>query len=119
MPLSRQKNKIIMANIEKFPKSFDLTTEKGLKAAGALVAGVSPLIIELVKIFLSERKERQLRQARMKKKKKKSGKENGVDEMSIIMADTKGLKINIPIDGVKIDTIIGSDNTVTMNVKYK
>lgn len=72
-----------MANIEKFPKSFDLTTEKGLKAAGALIASVSPLIIELVKIFLSERKERQLRQVRMAEDLIKKGKEENVDHMTI------------------------------------
>ena len=108
-----------MTNIEKFPKSFDLTTENGLKTARKFITGVSLLIIALVKIFLSERKESQLRQSRIAEELIKRGKENGVEEMDITMKDTSGININIPIDGVKIETFVGHDNTITMNVKYK
>lgn len=48
------------------------------------------------------------------------GKENGVDNMEIKMNNTKGFKLNMPLDEkIKIDTMIGSDEKMTVRVKYK
>lgn len=50
----------------------------------------------------------------------KRGKENGVDEMEITVKNSRGFKLNVPIDdGIKIDTTIGADENVHIRVKYK
>lgn len=47
------------------------------------------------------------------------GKEDGVDEMEIKIENTKGFKLDIPIEDVKVDTIIGADEKMYIKVKYK
>ena len=50
----------------------------------------------------------------------KRGKENGVDEMEITVKNTRGFKLNVPIDdSIKIDTMIGADEKMHIKVKYK
>jgi hypothetical protein len=50
----------------------------------------------------------------------KRGKENGVDEMEITVKNSRGFKLNVPIDdGIKIDTLIGADDKMHIKVKYK
>ena len=50
----------------------------------------------------------------------KVGKEKGVDEMEIILDNKKGFHFDAPIDeGIKIDTVLGSDEKVRIRVKYK
>lgn len=50
----------------------------------------------------------------------KAGKEKGVDEMEIILDNKKGFHFDAPIDeGIKIDTVLGSDEKVRIRVKYK
>lgn len=101
-------------------QKFDLTTEKGLKIAALFLSSSVPAVLDrILKVILTERKEAQLRQAKMATDLIKQGKENGVDEMEITMNNVKGLKINIPIDEMKIDAVIGADDTIKMKVKYK
>jgi len=47
------------------------------------------------------------------------GKKDGVDEMEITIDNTKGFKLNVPTDGVKIDACLGSNDKMTHKVKYK
>ena len=50
----------------------------------------------------------------------KRGKEEGVDEMEITVKNSRGFKLNMPIDeSVKIDTMIGADEKMHIKVKYK
>lgn len=49
----------------------------------------------------------------------KEGKEHGVKEMEITINNTRGLKFNIPMDDVKIDTVVGADEKMHIKVKYK
>lgn len=50
----------------------------------------------------------------------KRGKENGVDEMEITVKNSRGFKLNVPIDdGINIDTMIGADEKMHIKVKYK
>lgn len=50
----------------------------------------------------------------------KKGKENGVDEMEITVDNTRGFKLNVPMDDdVKIDTVVGADEKMVIKVKYK
>ena len=47
------------------------------------------------------------------------GKDSGVDEMEIVVDNTRGFKLNLPIDkDIKIDTIIGADEKMHIKVKY-
>lgn len=60
------------------------------------------------------------KQGEIVKKLIEAGKANGVDEMEIKLDNKKGLHIDAPIDeNCKIDTVIGSDEKVTIKVKYK
>lgn len=60
------------------------------------------------------------KQGEIVKKLIEAGKANGVDEMEIKLDNKKGLHIDAPIDEkCKIDTVIGSDEKVTIKVKYK
>lgn len=61
-----------------------------------------------------QREQRQTIEAAIQK-----GKDSGVDEMEIQTNDTTGIKLNVPIDGVKIDTILGKEGKVLIKVKYK
>lgn len=49
----------------------------------------------------------------------KEGKEHGVKEMEITINNTRGLKFNVPMDDVKIDTVVGADEKMHIKVKYK
>lgn len=50
----------------------------------------------------------------------KVGKERGVDEMEITLDNKNGFHFDAPIDeGIKIDTVLGSDEKVRIRVKYK
>ena len=47
------------------------------------------------------------------------GKDSGVDEMEIVVDNTRGFKLNMPIDeDLKIDTMIGADEKLHIKVKY-
>lgn len=47
------------------------------------------------------------------------GKQEGVEEMEITLNNSKGFKLNIPFEDVKIDTLLGSNETMIIKVKYK
>ncbi len=47
------------------------------------------------------------------------GKQAGVDEMEIKLNNSKGFKLDVPLEEAQIDTIIGSNETMTLKVKYK
>ena len=49
----------------------------------------------------------------------KRGKEEGVDEIEITLENTNGFKFNAPIEGVNIDACLGSNDKMTLKVKYK
>lgn len=60
------------------------------------------------------------KQGEIAKKLIEAGKETDVDEMEIILDNTKGFHFDAPIDEkCKIDTVIGSDEKVVIKVKYK
>lgn len=39
--------------------------------------------------------------------------------MQITLNGTKGINLKIPIDGVDITTMVGSNNTIIVNAEYK
>ena len=100
-------------------KFFDLTTEIGKANALRSMAllGYSP-ILGLVKMAIdkltSSKEQGEIANELIRK-----GKENGVKEMEIKLDNTKGLNLDVPIKGVKIKTIVGSDEKVHVKVTYK
>ena len=102
---------------------LDLTTKEGVTKALTLMAiSYSPILTLGLKIFdriISSHQEGQGIQKKIVEDAIKHGKENGVDQMEIKINNIKGFKLNIPIEDVKIDTTIGADDSITMNVKYK
>ena len=115
-------------------EKYDLTNKKelvnvikdlmGSSFAAPLIA-VNPLIPVVVKfgsmiiekIFSSEILKLQKDTAEQLIKR---GKEEGVDEMEITVKNSRGFKLNMPIDeNLKIDTLIGADEKMHIKVKYK
>lgn len=100
---------------------FDLTNKKELRAVVAdYVILTSPMLAVgkyvLEKLFSNDTIKAQQEAAESLIKK---GKENGVDEMEIIVDNTRGFKLNVPMDDVKIDTMVGADEKMVIKVKYK
>lgn len=99
--------------------SWDLTNLKELKMAESIFKDQPVLYIgyKLIKnIFDSDTSSRQVEAAT---KLIKQGKESGVDALEITTKAVKGFKFNLPIDGCKIDTVLGADEQMTIKVKYK
>lgn len=109
-----------MEKINELQKEWDLTNKKELTTAECYLFYVNPLLFVGKKIidsiFNSDTSERQAKAA---EELIKQGKENGVDNMEITIDNTKGIKLNIPIEDVKIDTMIGVDEKMIIKVKYK
>lgn len=122
----------MLNELDKKMKKLDLTSKEGLIAMGKFLVDnklslfTNPLgpyeaIIKLIikAVFGDgpesiQREQRQTIEAAIQK-----GKDSGVDEMEIQTNDTTGIKLNVPIDGVKIDTILGKEGKVLIKVKYK
>ena len=49
----------------------------------------------------------------------KAGKDNGVDEMKIIIDETAGLDIGSEVEGIPVRAKIGKSGKVSLEVKYK
>ena len=105
------------------PKSLtlDLTTKEGRENASRLLEiGLmfNPILYLAFKL-IDKHQEGQRQQEKIVENIIVKGKEQGVDSMTIKMNNVKGFKLNIPVEDVKIDTTIGANDTITLNVKYK
>jgi hypothetical protein len=100
--------------------SYDLTNRKELKNVIESLIDTNPLVslvkIVLDKLFLTDTTKAQQETAIILIEK---GKESGVDEMEITVDNTSGFKLNIPVDDIKIDTMVGADEKLHIKVKYK
>lgn len=88
-------------------EKYDLTTPEGRKNVEkrlALIAPVPYFIYKMGKTLFSSDNTKV--QAEAAGKLIKKGKEEGVDEMEIKVKNSKGFKLNVPYEGVQIDTII-------------
>ena len=106
-------------------EKYDLTTKDGLQTALDVLESTfmfNPTIALIKYVIdkftdLSKSLDAQQKAAEVLIR---QGKENGVDDMEITMNNKRGFKLNVPIDeGVKIDTMIGSDEKMTIKVRYK
>ena len=104
-------------------ETFDLTTKDGMEIAKKYVLSYFELtpvgmLYKLGKIIFDS--DRVKKQGKTVEDLIKVGKEKGVDEMEITLDNKKGLHFDAPIDeGIKIDTVLGSDEKVRIRVKYK
>lgn len=102
---------------------FDLTTKDGMEIAKKYVLNY----FELTPVGMLYKIGKMIFDSDSVKKQGKTvedlikvGKEKGVDEMTIILDNKKGFHFDAPIDeGIKIDTVLGSDEKVRIRVKYK
>ena len=105
-------------------EKYDLTKKSGYDKAIALLNVYSMTFFPMLTvykvakwIFDSNSAEKQ---GKIAEDLIKVGKERGVDEMEITLDNKKGLPFDAPIDeGIKIDTVLGSDEKVRIRVKYK
>ena len=95
---------------------YDLTNREELRSVIEYLRFSSPLLIIFDKIFSTDTTKAQQEAAESLIKK---GKENGVDEMKITVDNARGFKLNVPMDDVKIDTMLGADEKMHIIVKYK
>lgn len=102
---------------------FDLTTKDGMEIAKKYVLNYFELtpvgmLYKIGKMIFDSDSVK--KQGKMVEDLIKAGKEKGVDEMEIILDNKKGFHFDAPIDeGIKIDTVLGSDEKVRIRVKYK
>lgn len=105
-------------------ETFDLTTNKGIQKISELI---SPLTTGNPTLFLAKYAIEKFTdltkswetQRDVIKELINQGKKDGVDEMEITIQNSRGLKLNIPTEEAKIDTVIGSDEKMHIRVKYK
>jgi len=101
-------------------KQFDLTTKEGLLAAKEGLIILNPLAFIMIKtIEKITSSDNSKEQAKIAEELIKQGKADNVDEMKIILKNTKGLDMKIPMDGVEITTMVGANETTILKVKYK
>lgn len=102
---------------------FDLTTKDGMEIAKKYVLNYFELtpvgmLYKIGKMIFDSDSVK--KQGKTVEDLIKAGKEKGVDEMEIILDNKKGFHFDAPIDeGIKIDTVLGSDEKVRIRVKYK
>lgn len=102
---------------------FDLTTKDGMEIAKKYVLNYFELtpvgmLYKIGKMIFDSDSVK--KQGKTVENLIKVGKEKGVDEMEIILDNKKGFHFDAPIDeGIKIDTVLGSDEKVRIRVKYK
>lgn len=103
-------------------KVYDLTTKSGLDKALDVLKNDPGVVVakyayEFVKDFFSSNNTEKQNEAA--KALIEEGKRSGVDEMEIVLNNTKGFKLNIPLEGGKIDTALGNDGKIHVKVKFK
>ena len=104
-------------------ETFDLTTKDGMEIAKKYVLsyfGLTPvgMLFKIGKMIFDSDSVK--KQGKTVEDLIKVGKEKGVDEMEITLDNKNGFHFDAPIDeGIKIDTVLGSDEKVRIRVKYK
>ncbi len=114
--------------------SFDLTTQNGFNTAKDFLSSNKSGILDfiqnpataLIKIALEKGYDLLTQNDKIEAQKDmvftliKQGKENGVDNMEIIVDNTVGLSFNgSQIDGCPIKATLGSNDKMTIKVQYK
>ena len=99
-------------------KKYDLTTEAGRSFMEILFPGPS-LVYKIGKAILARNSESTRRQKEMAEALIEKGYRDGVDEMEITVNNSTGVKINIPTDKCSVDTLVGTNDKMTLRIKYK
>lgn len=104
-------------------QEFDLTTRDGIKRAidtAQKIIGSNPFFWIAKQIFeVTKPAAAATAQAQAAAELIKSGKENGVDKMTIVMDEQAGAHFSSPIEGVNISAGIGSKGKIKIDVTYK
>ena len=100
-------------------KKYDLNTPEGIQQVKKVLWLTSPVLavgeLFISKIFGNPTVDEQ---AKLAVELIKTGKKEGVDEMEISMKDKKGFELDVPIDGVEINTSLGGKGEMIVKVKY-
>lgn len=103
-------------------KKFDLTTTDGIKVVEGFLVVTNPLayLVEQGIKYLFQSKDVEA-QSKIAESLIKKGKEDGVDEMEIILENQRGgFKLSAPIEGVNIEVGLSAPKDKTIvKVKYK
>lgn len=109
-------------------EKFDLTSKEGLRKVAKFYRRnglgycfpqlfLAKKLLDLVDLVMGS--EASMQQAQAAEKLIQKGKEEGVDEMEIIINNNKGFHFECPIEDVNISTNLGSDEKMHIKVKYK
>lgn len=104
---------------------FDLTTAAGVNAVIGILNDkrfwfFNPTFWILKKIFETfDSGKTAQKQAQAAEALIRTGRESGVKVMEITMDQQAGLNLDIPIEGVKINTMAGTKGKVTIKVEYR
>ena len=103
--------------------NFDLTTKKGQKEAsqylGLGLLGIISPPLGIVAWLISKKEKSAIRQEKFIERLIKTCKENDVDNLEITVDKKVGLSLGANIEGGTINTTLGSDDKMTLKVKYK
>ena len=95
---------------------YDLTNKKELEKIIELFPWYAIVKYVVDKVFSSDTAKTQKKIA---EKLIEKGKEQGVDEMEIILDNTRGFKMNSPVDDVDANIMVGEDGKLHIKVKYR
>ena len=103
--------------------NFDLTTKKGQKEAsqylGLGLLGIISPPLGIVAWLISKKEKSAIRQIELAERLVKTGEEKGVANLELTVDTKVGLGLGANIEGATINTTLGSDDKMTLKVKYK
>jgi hypothetical protein len=107
-------------------EQFDLTNKEGLRKV-AEYCGKNAWKLAFPQLYVAKKllgyimgSDATIQQTQAAEKLIQKGKENGVDEMEIVINNTKGVHFECPVEeGIKVNAILGSDEKMHIKVKYK
>ena len=111
---------------EKMESSYDLTSVDGVRSAISRLKGngiintiYGPQLWLLDKVLgIFDSNKLCETQRKMAEELIKSGRENGVDKMTITMEQQAGVNFEVPIEGVKIKAMAGNKGKMVIQVEY-
>ena len=103
--------------------NFDLTTKKGQKEAsqylGLGLLGIISPPLGIVAWLISKKEKSAIRQIELAERLVKTGEEKGIENLEITLGENVGLSLGANIKGFPVNAMLGSDDKMTLKVKYK
>ncbi|WP_256831757.1 hypothetical protein [Pseudomonas sp. Pse1] len=110
-------------------ESFDLTTKEGLDQATSILKKVGPLAVllnpALALVYAGQKLMKETSksnsidaQAQAAVDIIKAGKASGAKRVKVTLDQKAGANLSVPIDGVNVSAMVGSNGKMTLDVEY-